>query len=73
MNHVIWSCINQKQLREEHSLSSRMISITEGILTTLQINIKNKEMIGVNNRIFFAYPLLFYGVPDIRFILRLLV
>jgi hypothetical protein len=46
---------------------------TEGILTTLQINIKNKGMIGVINRIFFAYPLLFYGVPVIRFFIKLLV
>ena len=69
INHVIWNCIKQKQIYEEHSISSRMISIIEGILTTLQINIKSKGMIGVINRIFFAYPLLFYGVPDIRFII----
>ena len=59
MYHVIWNCIKQKQICEEHSLSSRMISVTEGILTKLQINIKNKRMFAVNNRIFFAYPLLF--------------
>ena len=73
MNRVTWKCIKQKQIREEHSISSRMISVTEGTLTTLQINIKDKGMIGVNNGIFFAYPLLFYGVPDIRFVIKLLV
>jgi len=73
MNHVICNCIKQKQISEEHFLSSRMISMTEGILTTLHITIKNKGMIRVNNIIFFAYPLLFYGVPDIRFIIKLLV